>query len=290
VFSPSSLQVAGSGVAVTGQDFTATPSTETGSQCSPDGWCWENPRPQGNQLRAVWSVSATDVWAVGEGGTIQHWNGLVWSRVASGTTRTLYGVWGSSPGDVWVVGASGTFLHWNGSAWSSVLITNYPYLFGVWGSSATDLWAVGSEKVGSGPSAFYQAILLHGDGSSWERVASPTDGTQSQLNAVWGSATDDVWAVGVDVATNANLILHWNGLAWSRVPSGAMHRLEAVWGSSATDVWAAGDSTTVHWDGASWSTEPSGAPYRVRGIWGASANEVWAVGVDASGWGAILYY
>jgi hypothetical protein len=38
--------------------------------------------------------------------------------VTSGTTSTLYGVWGSGANDVWAVGAGGVVLHWNGSAGS----------------------------------------------------------------------------------------------------------------------------------------------------------------------------
>ena len=54
---------------------------------------------------------ADDVWAVGELGTILHWNGAGWSSVSSETMNSLYGVWGSTAGDVWTVGGSGTVLH-----------------------------------------------------------------------------------------------------------------------------------------------------------------------------------
>src|SRR6266498_4462230 len=33
--------------------------------CSEDGWCWENPLPQGRPLNAVWGSSESDVWTVG---------------------------------------------------------------------------------------------------------------------------------------------------------------------------------------------------------------------------------
>lgn len=42
--------------------------------CSSDGWCWENPLPQGNTLSGVWGTSASSVWAVGQAGTILKWN------------------------------------------------------------------------------------------------------------------------------------------------------------------------------------------------------------------------
>ncbi len=63
--------------------------------CSVDHWCWENPHPQGNELRGVWSSGPGDVWAVGMNGTIIHWDGTSWASAPSGTTNNLYGVWGA---------------------------------------------------------------------------------------------------------------------------------------------------------------------------------------------------
>ena len=45
------------------------------------GWEWQNPLPQGNTLRAVWGSSATDVFAVGDAGTIVHYDGTTWSSM-----------------------------------------------------------------------------------------------------------------------------------------------------------------------------------------------------------------
>ena len=37
-----------------------------------------------------------------------------WSPMKSGSTEFLYGVWGSSPTDVFAVGENGTILHYDG--------------------------------------------------------------------------------------------------------------------------------------------------------------------------------
>ena len=39
---------------------------------SADGWGWQNPLPQGNTLIGVWGSSFSDVFAVGDDGTILH--------------------------------------------------------------------------------------------------------------------------------------------------------------------------------------------------------------------------
>jgi len=69
-----------------------------------------------NTLYGVWGSSGSNMFAVGDGGTILSYNNGLgrWSAMSSGTTNTLYGVWGSSPTDVFVVGNGGTILHYSG--------------------------------------------------------------------------------------------------------------------------------------------------------------------------------
>ena len=43
-----------------------------------------------------------------------------WAIQTSGTGLTLYGVWGASPTDVFAVGENGTILHYDGSSWESM--------------------------------------------------------------------------------------------------------------------------------------------------------------------------
>jgi len=63
--------------------------------------------------------AATDFFLVGDGGTIMHsTNGSTWVQQTSGTTANLAGVGVVAPDDVFAVGAGGIILHYNGSAWS----------------------------------------------------------------------------------------------------------------------------------------------------------------------------
>src|SRR6266446_3991434 len=128
---------------------------------------------------------------------------------------------------------------------------------------------------------------------SWVVVNSPNVGAHTNnVSAVAGSG-NDVWAVGYYYTFNgsATMTLHWDGGAWSVVPSpnaGVASGLNAVSGSG-NDVWAVGTYSdgsaartfTLHWDGSTWSQVPSpnvGAEsnqlYAVTG----SGNDVWAVG------------
>ncbi len=124
--------------------------------------------------------------ANGEGGT--------WSKMSSGTNKSLCGVWGSSFSDVFAVGSSGTILHYDGSTWSKMTSNITKSLYGVWGSSSSDVFAVGSD-----------GTILHYDGSTW---SSMTSGTAKDLKGVWGSSSSDVFAVG------SRAIRHYDGSTW----------------------------------------------------------------------------
>jgi hypothetical protein len=54
---------------------------DVAGSCLPSGWCWRSPRPHGQTLAAVSGTSHGDVWAVGPGGLIQHFDGSAWSKV-----------------------------------------------------------------------------------------------------------------------------------------------------------------------------------------------------------------
>ena len=64
------------------------------------------------QLNGVWGAAANDIWAVGDGGVIVHFNGVDWSTIPSGTTENLSSIWGSGPNDIWAGGDSGILLHY----------------------------------------------------------------------------------------------------------------------------------------------------------------------------------
>ena len=74
------------------------------------------------------------------------------------------------------------------------------------------------------------------------------------LSGVWGTAENDVYAVGADGFT-----LHYNGSAWSRMTSETTENLYSVWGNGSNDIYAVGVSGTVlHYDGSSWNSMNSG--------------------------------
>jgi hypothetical protein len=120
----------------------------------------------------------------------------------------------------------------------------------------------------------------------WEAVAS---GTDVDLFAVGGSGPGDVWAVGA-----GGITLHWDGAAWSLVPSPTIEPLYAIWSTARVpnswpswNPWVVGaQGTLLHWVelpgppawSAEWSSLMDGA-VDLRAIWGSGAPyETWVVG------------
>jgi hypothetical protein len=173
-----------------------------------------SPGVLGNELNGVASVSANDVWAVGE-----------FTNAFPGQTLTL---------------------HWNGTAWRVVKSPNAGaadnILLAVAAVSTNDVWAVGSFVVqGFGPS---QTLIEHWNGTSWSVVSSPGSG---DLKGVAIVSANDIWAVG-DSSTIPfqTLIEQWNGTSWSVVPSPNVGSGDNFLNGAAADptsgqAWAVGD-------------------------------------------------
>jgi len=74
----------------------------------------------------------------------------------------------------------------------------------------------------------------------------------ASLNALWGSAPNDVWAVG-----DSGAIIHRTGSDWNVSRSNVIVPLRGIWGSAADDVWVVGDGGVIlNWDGQSWQQVP----------------------------------
>ena len=268
----------------------------------------KDPDTKRQPLACVWGSSATDVFAVGYGGTIIHYNGTAWSKMTSDTTIDLIGVWvvrrrmfspsatlvrfcvttarleqddrghnddiggvwGTSPSDVFALTNSGIVLHYDSTTWSSMTDSATDSFAGIWGSSPTGVFAVGEE-----------GAILHYDGTDWNSVP---DTTTDSFTGVWGSSASDVYAVGL-----YGTAMHFDGSAWSSLTGVASSNIYffGVWGSSPSDVYIVGsEGTIMHYDGNTWRGMASGTSGAIGSIWGSSPTNIFAVGNN----GLILHY
>lgn len=124
--------------------------------------------------------------------------------------------------------------------------------------------------------------------ASWA-LAWDTTGAGA-LSGVWGSGPDDIWMVGGQPGSAE--IYHYDGAAWSPVPSPDVALLVWVYGFGPDDVWSVGEEgAVVHWDGDSWTAFDSGTTEDLWGVWGAAPDDLWIVGGDPNdGDPAVLHY
>jgi hypothetical protein len=271
-------------------------------------------------LTAISASGTTDAWAVGftraSGyratlALYEHWNGSAWS-IVPGPGAGLNAVADLSPTDAWAVGTNGLVDQWNGTAWTNVPVPspNPADTFGnnltaITATSPSDIWAVGEF---TNTSYTNSAYAEHFDGTSWTVTILPQpaiSGPSSPvLHGVTAVAANNVWAVGENEEVPGlgitTLIEHWNGSAWSIVPSptpGAYPLLNAVAARSATDVYAVGANSPsvnggvqqgliLRWNGSAWSADTDPTAGTASPLYGAatvpgSTSEL-AVGINSS--------
>src|SRR5258705_1533431 len=76
-------------------------------------WNWQSPLPQGNSLRDVQFIDASNGWAVGEYGTVVHTTngGLSWYEQEFARTDNILAISMISADEGWAAGDNGVILH-----------------------------------------------------------------------------------------------------------------------------------------------------------------------------------
>jgi len=266
--------------------------------CPVGQWCIEPPPsvPVLPLLHSVWAVSANDVFAVGDNGTIWHRTSSGWSAMSSGTTSNLRGVWAASASDVWAVGVKGTVLRYNGTAWSTVNVGSTSDFDAVWGASSTNVWLVGSGNVlqwngtgytsygfsgtllsvsGTGPTDVWttgESTFLHHFTGTWS-LCKP-DSSVSTMFAVLAVGVGDVWVSDLGGLYET---MHLVGGQWvGQRTGGAIFNSMAA--RSPTDIWGTDGSRVGRWNGVSWQvTQPFGTS---KQLWSVTTTpgHLWVVG------------
>ncbi len=244
-----------------------------------DGHNWSRlPSPRLSFYRCgLWVDSESSVWLAGETQIAYHWNGTFWQDIQRHANRTINAMWGTGPSDVWVVGANGYSERYDGMGW---IFTG----LGHGSDTGTGLWGTGSDV--------WATVALYNGGMDPELggvAHSPRRDpnelqyqTQGPLLAIWGTAGNDIWAVG-----KSSNVFHFDGAHWSASRSPVTSALRGVWASDRNAYWAVGDGGVIlYYDGASWLWFPSPTTANLNSVWGAARNDVWAVGDN----GVVLHF
>jgi hypothetical protein len=160
-------------------------------------------------------------------------------------------------------------------------------LYDITGFSSNDVYAVGR-----GPQGILDGIMLHYDGSSWNKVPNTPSviGVYGgHYQAIWGTGPSDIYILGyngdeTDANKRQNVVFHWNGVNWTDLNLPSV--LPRTWPS---DIWGYGNELWViggiiednydargvlyHFDGNAWTVTqplefdgPSGSIRTIDGV------------------------
>ncbi|TNF28786.1 MAG: hypothetical protein EP329_17260 [Deltaproteobacteria bacterium] len=255
-------------------------------------------------LNAAWGTPEGYAYAVGEDGLIMLLSNGSWTEQTSRTEWTLRAVDGRDGQDVWAVGDRGTVRHWDGLAWHPIdaPLDDYQAVVAVPGSD--EVFAAGTVRVRrwsggtwtvAGPPAL-QAIrgldaLADGRVAAvgtvgraftrdlagvWSAIPV-TGGTEATLRAVYVDPSDGRWTVVGDAGT----VLEGDANGLTAVPVETSADLTALTPTADGGLIVVGDDGAVLWrDSDGWRTDtipdyrsralgviapPDGGPVRVVG-------------------------
>ena len=275
-----------------------------------------------SQLNRVDATSLSNVWAIGsdtQAGTLVHkYDGSRWVAMTSPAGVAPRGLDVVSATEVWIAGYSGssaTVTQWKNGTWTTkytqASVGRHLTVFeAIAVDSSGKVWAVGWDRDYNAPGKPVSSLVVHFDGSSWNRQPTPNPLNRNTLNDVVALANGDVFAVGVAQNTSGggitprSLMLRRQGTTWSSltVPqgeAGSQDQLQAVAAVSSTSIWSVGyyyspssglyEPLLVHWmatggPGTFALSHPSpslGVSAIVGGVSATSTGELWAVGYTA---------
>ncbi len=186
----------------------------------------------GTFLGAVSGSSRSDVWLGAEDGRLAHWDGHVWSLLASATDKLIRSFWINSANEGWLVSGSGSrttkVSRWSGGAWTAIDMTGVGtgIPLGVFATQPDDIWIGTHDGV------------YRFNGARWSEPPGLADMPgRGSVFSLWGRSSSDLYAAG-------SPLWHFDGETWKAIAIPAPNRVvRAIWGQASTggEIWIAGD-------------------------------------------------
>lgn len=202
----------------------------------------------------------------------------------AGTTNSIYGIWGAAPDNVFAVGDNGTILHYNGTAWSTMDFPHTGDLdmitfTDIWGASESFVVAVSNDDNGT---LMYDGsqwkVMPHLDNDT-SHLRGPyfTRISGTGANKVYARCSHAIW-------NGSTWYNEYDEYPPSDVCSGFVSEFP-IWASGPSNIYTgqghqvrrAGEDNLF--EGTSWDWElVYEAPQWVTDIWGLDANNIYVVG------------
>ena len=199
------------------------------------------------QIRSIIAFNENDIWIAA--GTVQHWNGIRWEQFQGAGAGSANKIWGYSSTDLYFVGYGGLIVHYDGTSWTSINSGTSLDFSDIWGgvnesTNQTEILAVASQYDINNGNAIVSlngttATNINGNGLNWgiggvwfvpgrqyyivghgigqkHNLQSPTwsvypAGTVTSYSSggIRGRNINDVFVAG-----SFGDLLHFNGVTW----------------------------------------------------------------------------
>jgi len=181
-----------------------------------DGKYFDDMRPN-LYIRACWGISSNDMFFVGDGGHIFHYDGTTFSDMISNTTKDLTSIWGTNHNNVWACGFNTStgetdIVHYDGSTWTEdpLATTKTAHLSGL-----SAVWVCDSSGVPFVATSGSNVYRKTGAGA-WRNDTTLIPNSLGGNNFVGlyrlsGNAATDFMAIG-----GWGWVGHWNGKTWKK--------------------------------------------------------------------------
>ncbi len=229
------------------------------------------------KLLSVYVSNDNYTVAVGDRGTILHFDGSTWKQMPSPTVKNLNGVGGNSRRDVFAVGDDGVILHYDGTAWTQMDSPVSETLMSVSGDDTGGAFAVG-----------FRPTILYFNGQRWEKA--PTEGLRPEVRpfvlfSVCAVDPDRAFAAGTkgtllefdrmgwkDTVQKKRLN-HSNGLYTAPVHS--LEMVTSIWSDDGENAFAVtSEPAILRYDGMEWQRWGIAESSAFRSIWGIRLTDV----------------
>ncbi len=165
-------------------------------------------------LSKAWGANTNDMYFVGRGGSIAHYNGSGWQKINSGTDVKLLDVWGTGK-NVWISGWEDfkptVLLKYNNNLLTTVINNPNSNLFSnnpdAVSGAIESIWANNDSKLFL--LTWYGLYRIGNDNNGKAKNLWSGDPNNWGLTKVRANNTNDIVAVGIK-----GRIWHYNGVSW----------------------------------------------------------------------------
>ncbi|MBC8395452.1 MAG: hypothetical protein H8E08_00590 [Candidatus Marinimicrobia bacterium] len=190
-------------------------SSDAGSYVRWNGQCWQSEwiQDRNGGINAMWGTSSSNMYFVGGGGSIVHYDGNTFTRIESGIDIPIVDLWGRDENDIYLcqfnstTGHSG-ILHYDGNQLESLyyfesIVHNSDTLSG----AIHTIWIYGDTLYAGYSSGIWKENIFQKKGvvTFWTKIFSEN----VYSNKIIGQSNNDIFIVG-----NWMKMAHYNGVSW----------------------------------------------------------------------------